>query len=58
MENFSRCIFCLLMSGDTRGKAGDNDQHGVGTTGKLKLGTMINMKWGLRNSIGGLSETS
>jgi len=50
VENFTKVTFVLYKGGDNNGRSGDKDQHELGTIHPLKLGTMINMGWGLRVS--------
>jgi len=50
LENFTSTLFCLYKGGDNRGGSGDNEHHDLGSACQLKLGTMINMGWGLRIS--------
>jgi len=50
MKNFSGACFICIKSGVFYGKTGVNEHHDLGSAYPLKLGSMISINWGLRDS--------
>jgi len=57
MVNYTGACFVCIKSDVIHGGSGVNEHHDLGSIHPLKLGSMITLEWGLRNSTGGRSET-